>query len=180
MSQLFGKGAGVPGREEELFELISPDDPKDRAYPQVLCALENQLLAGRYIDDELIEQWLAVSAKLEKRGPYRPEELPPVLCRYLKHCRNGVRNSHMRVNGRKLRAYTTAKRDDLITKLLGGAAELQSREGKPNSFAKGTWLADARKDAAKMLDLQPKTVQRRWAELNPDKPGRGRPRKKTS
>ena len=103
-----------------------------------------------------------------------------MLCRYLKHCRNGVRNSHMRVNGRKLRAYTTAKRDDLITKLLGGAAELQSREGEPKSFAKGTRLADARTDAAEMLDLQPKTVQRRWAEKNPNKPGRGRPRKKTS
>jgi hypothetical protein len=163
----------------ELIELTRSDDPGDVAYPPILCALENQLLAARYLDDELIEECIAQCQKLDQRErPYRPEELPPVLRRYLELCRRGVRNSHMRVNGRKLRAYTTAKRDDVIATLFGGAAELESRGVVIDPVEKMPPLELALRNASQILKMKPKSVLRRWAEINPKKPGRGRPRKK--
>ena len=157
--------------EPEQFELTSPDDRDDVLYPSqpsvagdCMRHLANQLFAGRYIDDEIVNLI---------RNHCDARDTPPIVQRYLEFRSNGIRPGRMRVNGQKLTKYKTAKRDHYIKLVLSNSSK--------NADCFPGALTRAKRDVAEALGMTVASVQRRWTDIeSEDKRGKGRPAKKIS
>ena len=153
----------------ELFELTSPDDPDDVVYPSepsvagdLMRHLAEQLIAGRRFDDEIVYRiW----------DNCEDCDIPPIVGRYVELRRRGIPPLRMRVNGKRLGKYSTAKRNHNIELVLGNASE--------NADRLSGGMDRVMSEVADNLGMVVSTVRRRWTESASEKKrGPGRPRKK--
>lgn len=155
--------------ESGVIELTSPDDPDNVSYPSepsvagdLMRRLADQIIAARYIDDEIVNR---IWDSCEDR------DIPPIVRRYVELRRRDIPPGRMRVNGKKLAKYSTAKRKHYIELILGNASDSAGR------FPGG--LDRAKRDVADYLGISVSSVQRRWSDIKSEKKlGPGRPRKK--
>ena len=158
----------VVNSDSELIELTSPDDPDDASYPSepsvagdLMRHLADQLLAARYIDDEILYR---IWDNCERR------DIPPIVRRYYEARRGGTPSRRLRVNDKGLAKYSTAKSYHYIELILGNASENADR--LPGG------MDQVKRDVADYLGISVSTVQRYWTDIKSAKKRRpGRPKK---